>query len=182
MNLLEIFFFNNFRYTALNKYFFTSLKKVPKIKKIVLTLKISKYKIKDLALNFLILELIQNITSNTRIQIIKTKKPNLILKLRKGTPIGCKIIINSSFQIFEILNKLNINITLFNKTSKKNITKQLCKIDNSLTIPIKNVLSIKQINRFYNLFINNHFNFNINIFFSNKLKQEISFVYKFLTL
>lgn len=173
MNIFENFFIYNLYYCIINKLNYKSLKNLPKINKIVLTLKTSQYKTKDLALNFLIFKLLTR-KSNT-IKIIKTKKPNLILKIRKGLPIGSKLIITNQNKQFNFLSLLIFKILKNNKVKLhfKNVEK-------SLTFPIKNLFNLKYINIFYSIFMNKYLNFNINVVFNLKLKKEIFFIYKYL--
>ena len=179
MNFIENCFNFNLQYSFLNKFRYKSLSKMPKIKKLVLTTKVSKYKTRELALNFLILELL--IGRDLTFKIFKTKKPNLILKLRKGIPIGVMVILKKQIKIFCVLTKF-FHFKLL-KNHKKNINNviNLKKIKkNYINFSIKNdILNLKKIALFYNLFIYNKLNFTINIIFYNKLQKEIAFIYKY---
>jgi ribosomal protein L5 len=180
MSVLENYFNSNLRYNFLNKLNHNkSLNNIPKIKKLILTVKISKYKTKELSLNFLVLELLTKTKKLTKIQILKIKKPNLILKIRKGTPIGGKIILKNKLKILNTLTK--IYFPLLKKNQNLNF-KTLKKMQKSyLTISIKNnILNFKKINLFYSLFTYNSFNFTVNIVFNNKLKKKLATVFRYL--
>ena len=86
----------------INKFSYLNLAKLPKIKKIILTFKLNVFSLKMLAVHFLIL---QNIVEAKKGTIIKARKANILIKIKKGNPVGCKISLTNNKKIFLFLNK-----------------------------------------------------------------------------
>jgi len=161
MKIIESLLKYNLNYSFINKFFYKSLKKkLPKIKKIVVTFKILKYKTKDIILNLFILQTLTN--KKNKLNFLKTKKPNLTLKLRKGIPVGISIIFKRQ-QLFSVFDIKILKLINFSKL--KSIKKS-----NSLNFGLKKILNLKRIATFYTIFMNNIFNFNINLIFNKKTR------------
>ena len=117
MQFLEHFNKKTFKYDLINKFLYKNTKKLPKIKKIILNFSCQSTKLKNLASSLLALELI-----TTKKGLLTTsKKANILLKLRKGNPVGCKIVLTSkNYYNFlarflnEILPKLEIRLISLN--------------------------------------------------------------------
>ena len=91
MNSLEYYYKTIIKYDLINKFSYSNIKKIPELKKIVLNFGCKSSEIKELATSLLALELIIN--TNTPIFLTKSKQPNVLLKIRKGAPVGCKVIL-----------------------------------------------------------------------------------------
>jgi ribosomal protein L5 len=171
---LKKFFNNNLKYKLINKFNYKHINNLLVIKKVILVVKTTKYKMQDLALSLLILKLLASIKIKT--EIIKTKTQNLLLKIKKGIPIGIKLIIKSSYLIFNILSKLT-----YVKFRKNKIKFNIKTIKNNfLNFNVKKILNYKKINSFYSLFLNQKLNFTINLIFNNVCKQKLIFFCKYL--
>ena len=141
-------------YDLLNKFEFKSIHKLPVLVEIILKFDFNRYDYDLLIRSLMILELLSEKNSI----IIKSKKSNLTLKIKKGLPVGCKVILKK---------KKALNFIMFLINNKK-------LIENNYKI-IKN-------NKGYTI---NLFNFNIlNLskfqsnyhFFKNSAKLSITFV------
>ena len=125
MHFLKKFYFKILKYDLINKFTYNNINEIPKLKKIVLNFSSKTANIKQLASSLLALELF----TNQKGILTKTKKSNILLKLRKGNPTGCKLTLRKhnlfSFfgkTIIEIFPKIkNFNGFEINQKSKKNI-------------------------------------------------------------
>lgn len=93
MNFLEYYYQTIIKYDLINKFLYKSTKEIPKLKKIILHFECRNLKIKEFAATLLTLEL----TTLKPATITNAKKPNLFIKIQKGQPIGCKIILTKTF-------------------------------------------------------------------------------------
>lgn len=135
MTFLKHFYKTVFKYDLINKFNYKTTKNLPKLKKIILNFGCKNAKLKNLATSFLALELI----SCKKGTLTKTKKSNLFLKIRKGNPVGCKVILNNK-QMFNFLER-NLNEIL---PKKKNLKPQ-----NFSTLIDQNWFSYEIYNKFY---------------------------------
>lgn len=106
MHLLEYYYKNVIKYDLINKFFYKNINELPEIKKVILNFGSKTPKIKTFAASLLALELI----TNKKGLITKTKKPNLFLKIQKGKPAGCKVILKKEL-MYCFLNKILVEIT-----------------------------------------------------------------------
>lgn len=131
MHFLEYYYKNIIKYDLTNKFFYKNINELPEIKKIILNFGSKNTKIKTFAATLLALELI---TTKKGI-ITKTKKPNLFLKIQKGKPAGCKIILKKK-NMYNFLTKILVEITpniknfLILKTKNKNYNNFSFNLDN----------------------------------------------------
>lgn len=105
MCFLEEFYIKTVKYNLLNKFRYNESKKLPRIKKINLSFSHNNTNIKHLSSSILAIELI---TKQKGI-LIPTKKSNIMLKLKKNNPIGCKINLRKT-NMFYLLMRLLIEI------------------------------------------------------------------------
>jgi len=87
MHFLAHFYKKNLNYELINKFIYKNTKKIPKLKKIILNFGCKTTDIKYLTASLLALELI----TSQKSKFTTTKYSNIVLKLRKGYPVGCKI-------------------------------------------------------------------------------------------
>jgi hypothetical protein len=136
-----LFYKKNLRYEFTNKFNFLNLK-VFKINSIILNCKLEIFNLKTVAVYFLIL---QYLTDKKKGLFINTKKSNLLLKLKKGDPIGCYFYLKKNKLIFLFFKKLILNIL--------SITKIKEKINNNFFLfTINNILLISKFEKFFNIF------------------------------
>ena len=173
MHFLSYFYNKNLKFDLINKFNYTNLKKLPKLKKIVLNFSCKTTELKTLATHLLALELITNQKGILTI----SKQPNLLLKLRRGNPTGCKLTLKKAF-IFSFLSK---NLTeIFPKT--KNFTGITIsqKIEKTaISFVIKEALNFSELTEQYYLF-NNLSSLNLSFIISVKTKNETLFLLKSL--
>ena len=146
MNFLEIFYLKTLKYDLLNKFFYKKTKQFPKLKKLILNFRCDNNNFKALSKILLALQLI----SYQKSKFTTSKQSNLVLKIRKGDPVGCKVTLRKNL-MFQTLFKLLIEI--FPKT--KNFTElQLNKQYNwnVFSYTIKDVLIFSELEKYYHFF------------------------------
>jgi len=171
MYFFEKYCNNNIRYDLITKFNYKKLKTIPKLKKIILNFGCKTSDFKKISIALLSLNLITKKQS----KFVSAKKPNVLLKIRKGEPVGCKIILTKKF-MFLFLSKLlfkNLQYFKFRIRLKQNT--------NSLTFNIKNILIFKILEQNYILF-NNMDNLHLTIVTNSKNDYEFFYFLNLLKL
>ena len=165
MNCLEKYYNKFIKYDLILKFNYKNIKKIPKIKSIILNFGCKTSDLKKLSLSFLILQLI----TKKQCKLNFSKKSNIFLKIRKGQPVGCQIILKKKlmykiiFYLFKIISNIKYTLTLKINNSK------------SISFNIFNLFNFNIIENNY-IFFNNINNINIIIIFDNNYTNEISFI------
>jgi len=175
MHFLKYFYFKTLKYDLINKFSYKNTKKLPKIKKIILSFGCKTTDIKQISASLLALELI----TLKKGKLTTTKKSNILLKIRKGNPVGCKITLQKK-QMFNFLQKMSVeifpNIKNFNGlTINKTINKT------AFSYELQNTLNFNELEEHYYLF-NNLPNLSITVITTSKVKEELIFILKSLQL
>ena len=175
MHFLNYFYNKNLKLDLINKFQYSNLKTFPKLKKIILNFGCKTTDIKKLTASLLALELITNQKGVLSI----AKRPNLFLKIRKGNPTGCKVLLRKS----SMLNFINQNsIEIFPKIKNFNGLKFSKKIKkNSFSYYIKNTLIFSNFMDHYYLF-NILVKLEVTVVTDVKTKKELLFILKSLQL
>lgn len=79
-------------YDLMNTFSYKNLTSIPKFKKIILNFGIPNLKLKYFLSSLLALEFL----TNKKGKITKAKHLNIFFKIKKGDPVGCKIILKKS--------------------------------------------------------------------------------------
>lgn len=125
MYFLKYFNFKTIKYDLLNKFYYSKTKDLPKIKKIILNFGCKTTQIKNISASLLALELLTSKTGN----LTATKHSDIFLKIRKGNPVGCKVILKNT-RMFNFLQRIicevfpkmkNVNQLTMSKKVKKNV-------------------------------------------------------------
>ena len=165
MNILEKHYNNFIKYNLALKFNYKNINKIPKIKSIILNFGCKTSDLKKLSLSFLILQLI----TKKRGQLTFSKKSNIFLKIRKGQPVGCQVILKKkskykiAFYLFKIFSNNKYNFSLKLNKSK------------SITFNLFNIFNFNIIENNYILF-NGLNNINITLLFDNDINNEILFI------
>lgn len=152
------------KYDLINKFHYKFTTKIPKLKFIILNFKLKKWDIKSLISALASLELI----TSQKAKLTTSKVSNIVLKVRKGQPVGCKITLrNRSMNkfLFKIINSI-ISTSISEKLSK-----------DIFSIKIDNVLIFKELEINYQFF-KNLTNLNIQIKPTNCNFNEFWFLIK----
>lgn len=170
-------FLNNFnlkvlKYDVLNKFLYKNTKKIPKLKKIILHFNCKTSSLTNLAISLLALELI----TGKKGKLTFIKKPNVLLKLRKGNPVGCKVELKNIL-MFNFLTRLYLegfpkmkNFTELKFTHKKNKS-------NDFSFYIQDIFVFDGMEKHYNLF-SNLSKISLNFITTTNNISELHFIFK----
>ena len=143
MKILEFYSKNILAYDLLNKFMFKNTSKLPKLQKIVLTFCLKKYEVKYLLTSLVALKMVSNVKI---CNIIKSKSSNISLKIKKGNPIGSKVVLrktNMNLFLFKL-----INLCFLEEKNLVNINK------NSFSFKIRDLLKFTDLEQNYKYFKN----------------------------
>ena len=175
MHSLEYFYKRTLKFDLINKFYYTDLKKLPKLKKIVLNFSCKTTELKSLATNLLALELI----TNQKGMLTISKRPNLLLKIRKGNPAGCKLTLKKTSMLNFVSKSLN---EVFSKIKGFNGISVNQKVEKTvISFVIKDTLNFSELSEHYYLF-NKLSNLNLSFITSVNTKEEMLFLLKSLQL
>jgi large subunit ribosomal protein L5 len=175
MHFLNYFYQKTLKFDSINKFHYTNLKKLPKLRKITLNFNCQTTELKKLATHLLALELI----TKQKGKLIGSTRPNITLKVRKGDPIGCSLTLkkqltwNFLFKSFiEIFPKIKsfegiVNIKKIKKTT--------------VSFVIKNNLNFSELTEHYSLF-NSLSKLNVSIIVDANNEKEMIFFMNSLRL
>lgn len=174
MNFLDNYYKKIISNDLTNKFIYNNNKKIPKIKKVTLNFGCKNFSVQRFAVTMLALEII----SFKKGTITLTQKPNVLLKIQKGQPAGCKVeLIND--QVYTFLARLNIEILPNLKNSRRfRLNKQMYNF--FFQIP-GNEIMLKEFESLYPLFSDLP-NLDINIMTNTKNPEEILFLARSLKL
>lgn len=171
-----MFFLNNYndriiKYDLINKFNYKNVISIPKLEFIILTFNLKKWDSGALI----------NLLSSLKLIILKTPKittskiSNVVFKIRKGQPIGCKLTLRKIYLhkfLFILINKI-LPKSKFTKISKHNM----------FSLTLKNVLIFNELEQNYQFFKNLP-GLNIHFKFSKSTYKELIYLiksYKLLT-
>jgi len=141
-------YYNNIiKYDLINKFNYKNHKQIPKIIKIILIFNCKNINIKKLISSLIALELI----TNQKGVILTSKKSNLVLKLRKGNPIGCKVTLHKktmNFFYYRLISEIFPNIKLFEGFHLKKFVNNF----NSFSFKINKTLFFIELEKYYQFF------------------------------
>ena len=163
------------RHDLINKFLYNHTKELPKLKKIILNFGSKTTGMKNLAANLLALELI----TNQKGILTTTKHSNIILKIRKGNPTGCKVTLRGS-NMFHFLSKTLIEIFPKVKDFKGlTLTKKMKK--NVFSYELHETFSFHELEEHYYLF-HNLPKLDVTVVTDSKIKEELVFILKSLQI
>lgn len=163
MKIFKLYYKNVIGYDFLHKFVFKETKHVPKLKEAVLTFCLKKYEIK----RFLTLLVALKIISNVKFcGLIKSKFSITSSKMKRGEPIGSKIVLRKK-KVSLFLLKLFSSIFSSKKKFKKNI----------LSFKTRDILKFSELEQNYQYFKNLPV-LNVNLIFTSGKKDLILFLLK----
>lgn len=169
MNFIEKFYSKTLKYDLINKFSYENTKKIPRIKKIILNFGCKTSDLKALSTSALALELI----TNQKSALTLTKHNNVLLKIRKGQPVGCKVTLRKK-KSFEFLSKMLIDI--FPKLKNFEGLRINKKIErNTFSYELVDTFSFQELEENYYLF-NNLSNLHITIVTTSRKREELDFI------
>jgi large subunit ribosomal protein L5 len=148
MNLLENYYKQIIKYDLINKFFYNQLKDIPELKKIILNFGCKSFDIKNVAAALLSLELI----TTKQATVTKSKRANILLKIRKGYPVGCIVILTKGrmYQFFlKLLTEVFPNLKDFKGIkASKNLKNK------SFSMTLLDLINFKELEKQFYLFTN----------------------------
>ena len=148
MNLLENYYKKVIRYDLINKFFYHNLNDIPELKKIILNFGCKSFALKTIASSLLALELITTKEGT----ITKAKRANILLKVRKGYPVGC-IVVLKKIKMYNFFLKLLTEVFPNLKDFKGiNVSKKLK--GNSFSLTLIDLINFKELEKQFYLFTN----------------------------
>lgn len=170
MNFIKKNYYRTLKYDLINKFVYENTKTIPKIEKITLNFGCKTSDLKTLSTSALALELI----TSQKGTLTLTKYNNILLKIRKGHPVGCKVTLREK-KIFTFLTKMLIDIfpKLKNFEGLK-MNKKMKK--NTLSYELADTFSFQELEDHYYLF-NNLLNLHVTIITTSKREKELHFIF-----
>lgn len=148
MNILESYYKKIIKEDLVNRFFYNRIEDIPQIKKMTLNFGCKSFEIKNLAASLLSLELI---TVKQGV-ITKSKRANVLLKIRKGNPVGCIVVLRKT-QMYNFFLKLLVDI-FPNLKDFKGITIAKRLGYNNFSFTLKDFITFKELEKQFYLFSN----------------------------
>lgn len=169
---LTLYHKKNCNFKFINKFFYLTVNELPKIKKVLLIFKLNSYNLKLIAAHFLVLQQLSNVNKGF---FIKSKKSNILIKIKKGNIIGCEFNIKNSKSIIVFIKKLILEI--LSVTPQKNNKNSTSK---SASFQITNLILLTKFDKFFSIYnMVNKSNLNVVITFSLKKNELLYMLRKF---
>lgn len=149
-----MFFFKSYYQTVIkhdliNAFIYSNVKQIPQLKTITLNFGLKTSNFKQLTSSLLALELI----SSKKSVLTKSKCVNIILKIKKGNPVGCKVVLSKDI-MYSFYLKLIIFILPKVKQLQTNQNQKNFKSKNAISISIKNSFLFNELENYYQFFKN----------------------------
>lgn len=175
MHFFNYFCTKTLKFDLINKFYYTDLKKLPNLKQIVLNFSCKTTELKTLATHLIALELITNQKGITTV----SRRPNLLLKLRKGNPSGCKVTLRKTLMINFLSKSFNETFPKVKNFSGMMIHQKVEK--NAFSFSVKDTLAFSELAEHYYLF-NNLSNLSLSFLTQVNTREEMLFFLKSLQL
>jgi len=171
MHFLENFYIKSLKYDLTNKFIYNNTSEIPKLKKIILNFGSKTADIKELSSSLLTLKLI----TNQKGVLTNAKKSNILLKIRKGNPTGCKLTLQKH-NLFYFLGKIIIEIFPKLKNFNGFILNRKIK-QNAFSYELHDTFSFSELESHY-YFFNKLTKLDITIIARVKNKEKFLFILK----
>nr|QYB22891.1 ribosomal protein L5 [Nitzschia ovalis] len=148
MNLLENYYKKIIRYDLINRFFYTHLNDIPKLKKIILNFGCKSFEMKNIVASLLALELV----TGKQASVTKSKRANILLKIRKGHPVGCMVVLTKS-EMYVFFSKLLIEV-FPNLRDFKGLSILKKKETKSFSLTLMDLITFKELEKQFYLFTN----------------------------
>jgi len=169
MNILENYYKKIIRRDLINKFAYSHLDEIPQLKKIILNFGCKSSDIKSVASALLSLELITTAPGS----LVKSKRSNVLLKIRKGNPVGCLVVLKKD-EMYRFLLKLISEVFPSLKSfTGFSVSKKLNKTSFSFTLT--DLINFKELEKQFYLFINLP-PLNITLITDAKTKKELLYL------
>nr|YP_009485525.1 ribosomal protein L5 [Nitzschia alba]AVR57589.1 ribosomal protein L5 [Nitzschia alba] len=169
MSILENYYKKVIQYDLINKFFYTHLNEIPQLKKIILNFGCKHFEVRNIASALLSLELV----TMKQGSLVKSKRSNILLKIRKGNPVGCVVVLKKNMMytfLFKLLSDVFPSLKDFKGIS---VPKKLGVTSFSFTL--KDLISFKELEKQFYLFINLP-PLNVTLVTNTKTKEELLYL------
>jgi len=170
MYFLKNYYQSIIQHDLINKFHYKNLQNLPRLQKIVLNFGYKNSNLKNLASALLFLELI----TTKRGSVTTASSPHILLKIKKGSPVGCKVILKKIL-MYSFFTRLLIEIFPHVKEFKNFSFQKTTQQSNTFAYQLKNTFIFLELERNYNLF-NNLSNLDITIITNTKTQKELLFL------
>lgn len=144
MKFFQSYLLNILRYDLIRRFNYSSIKDIAYLKNVVLCFKYRNPSYNQLLNSLIALELI----SNSKAKFITSKKPNVSLRIRAGSPVGCKVIL-TNHKMLNFLSNLLLFIIPKDKIFKgASINKRS---NNSVNFEFKSLYLFRELSDHYNI-------------------------------
>lgn len=180
-SIINMFFFEPYlqtvtKYDLINTFFFKKLTQIPKLEKIILNFGYQKSNFKSFLLGLLALEFI----SLKRGKLTKSRYLNICLKIKKGNPVGYKVILKKNIMHFFFI-KLGDSIFAKIKHSQTPKIKWNSRLLKSISFQLNNPLLFLELENQFQIFKNLK-RLDITILTNCKSQKELYFFSKSIKL
>ena len=172
MFFFKTYFSKVIKYDLINTFFYRNLIEIPKLRKITLNFGYQKSNFKYLVSSLLALEFI----SSKKGRMTKSKHLNVFLKIKKGNPVGCKIVLKKSTMYFFYL-KLITSIFSKVKQSKTSRFQWDLKLIKSISFQLKSPLLFGELENQFQFFKDIP-RLDITLLTNSKSQKELFFLLK----
>lgn len=148
MHFLKRFSDRTISYDLINKFIYNKTEEIPGLRKITLSFDCKIVDRGQIFINMLALKLI----TQQKSLLTKTKYPNLVLKIKRGDPVSCQLILTS-------VNILDFLDTIFNEVLPKikdfdGFESQMDSTGRTFCIKIEEAINFLELENNYHLFQN----------------------------
>lgn len=169
MNILENYYKKVIRQDLLNKFSYDRIENIPQLKKIVLNFGCKNFDIKNISVSLLSLELI----TGQKGVLTKSKRANILLKIRKGNPVGCMVILKKN-KMYSFMFKLLIDVFPSLKDFKGIFVAKKLNVT-SFSFTLIDLITFKELEKQFYLFSNLP-PLNITLVSNTKSKKELLYL------
>jgi large subunit ribosomal protein L5 len=169
MNILEYYYEKIIKHDLINKFLYTQLNELPKLKKIILNFGCKSFEIRNLSSSLLALELITTKRGN----LTTSRRANILLKIRKGHPVGCSLILEKTYMynfFFKLLTEVFPTLKDF-----KGITGSKRSEKTSFSFTLKDLIAFEELGKHFYLFSNLP-PLNITLITNTKTQKELFYL------
>ena len=172
MFFFKIYFYKTVKYDLINTFSYQNLTQIPKLKNIVLNFGSPKSNFKYLVSSLLALEFI----SSKKGSLTKSNHVNVFLKIKKGNPVGCKIIVKRDAMYF-FYTKLKVSDFSKIKQSRMSQLQQNLKSINSVSFQLESLLLFAELENQFQFF-NYIPKLDVTLVTNSKSRKELSYLLK----
>jgi large subunit ribosomal protein L5 len=168
MYFLKNYYQSVIQYDLINKFQHKNLQNLPKLQKIVLNFSYKDFK--NLASSLLSLELV----TAKRGTLTTANNSHILLKIRKGNPVGCKVILKKTL-MYHFFTKLLVDVFPKIKEFKEFNFQSFLFQPHTFSYQLKNTFIFFELEQNYSLF-SSLSNLNITIVTNTKTQEELLFL------